>query len=470
MALGIIFIAAVIFLLVRLFYPFFYTLCSPLRSVPGPFLARFGRLWYFRQLYAGNFHQTNITLHQKYGPVVRVASDQYVIAAPDQAVYGLRSQFAKSDWYDGWKHPSSDLGTLFTDQNIKRHNETRKRFQHMYSMSSLVTYEHYVDVCNDIFVTRLNELCESKQTFDMGHWFQCYAFDVIGAITYSKRFGFLDAGEDVGQNMKMLQTAMVYSTCVGVYPWAHPTLYAFLEKYFPRSGAAARSSFMRFVQDRMDTRKEERAGGDVKVDNQLEEGSGGDGKVVPEDFLNKMLDAHDKDSVKVTNYHVFMMGISNIMAGSDTTAISLSTILYHLIRYPEAMKKLRQEVDEYQSNGENAKEKIRFEVTQKMQYLQACIKEGLRLHPATGLPLWRVVPEGGAEVQGVFFPAGTSIGINTWVPHFDKSVWGADAKVFRPERWIEAEKEGGQRFKTMQEHWMPVRVDLYLNSMPPFIY
>ena len=43
-----------------------------------------------------------------------------------------------------------------------------------------------------------------------------------------------------------------------------------------------------------------------------------------------------------------------------------------------------------------------------MPYLQACIKEGLRMHPATGLPLARVVPAGGATIAGTFFPEGVS--------------------------------------------------------------
>ena len=59
---------------------------------------------------------------------------------------------------------------------MKRHAETRKRFQAMYSMSSLVHYESYVDECAEIFRTRLEEFVASGVTFDMGNWLQLYAF------------------------------------------------------------------------------------------------------------------------------------------------------------------------------------------------------------------------------------------------------------------------------------------------------
>lgn len=44
-----------------------------------------------------------------------------------------------------------------------------------------------------------------------------------------------------------------------------------------------------------------------------------------------------------------------------------------------------------------------------MPYLQACIKEGLRMHPATGLPMGRVVPKGGATIANVYFPENVSL-------------------------------------------------------------
>lgn len=59
----------------------------------------------------------------------------------------------------------------------------------MFSMSSLISYESYVDECVDLFAERLTEFSQVRQEISMSHWFTCYAFDVIGCITYGERFG-----------------------------------------------------------------------------------------------------------------------------------------------------------------------------------------------------------------------------------------------------------------------------------------
>lgn len=67
--------------------------------------------------------------------------------------------------------------------------DTRKRFSSLYSMSSLVHYEAFVDDCADVLSLRLLEHADRQLGLNMGHWFQCYAFDVISSITFGGRFG-----------------------------------------------------------------------------------------------------------------------------------------------------------------------------------------------------------------------------------------------------------------------------------------
>jgi cytochrome P450 len=72
---------------------------------------------------------------------------------------------------------------------------------------------------------------------------------------------------------------------------------------------------------------------------------------------------------------------------------------------------------------------------------QAVMKEAMRMHPAVGFPLERFVPTGGAEICGKQLLPGTNVSISAPVIHMDKDVFGKDAEIFRPERWLEASSD-----------------------------
>lgn len=70
---------------------------DPLRDIPGPFLARFTRLWYFLEIYKGTYELTDIELHKKYGAIVRIAPYEYSIDDVEAArtIYGHGTSFIK---------------------------------------------------------------------------------------------------------------------------------------------------------------------------------------------------------------------------------------------------------------------------------------------------------------------------------------------------------------------------------------
>jgi cytochrome P450 len=122
-------------------------------------------------------------------------------------------------------------------------------------------------------------------------------------------------------------------------------------------------------------------------------------------------------------------------AGSDTTAIALRSILYHLMGNSSALKKLQEELDKASKSGQLSSP-VRYAEAIKLPYLVACCKEGMRIHPSVGMSLARHVPNGGCEIAGTFLPAGTRVGINAAVLHFDKGIFGEDAELFLPDRWF----------------------------------
>lgn len=70
---------------------------DPLRSIPGPFLARFTRLWYFFEVYKGSFEISNLGLHKTYGPIVRIAPNEYSVDDMEAAklIYRVGNGFVK---------------------------------------------------------------------------------------------------------------------------------------------------------------------------------------------------------------------------------------------------------------------------------------------------------------------------------------------------------------------------------------
>lgn len=437
----------------RILYTIVTGLCSPLRRIPGPLNAHFTKLWYFIRVGKGNFHHENINLHRKYGPLVRLGPNFVSVDDPSavKTIYGITSKFPKSAWYQAFMVPGKYSFTLFGDQDIRRHADSRKRFQNVYSMSSLMSYETYVDQCADIFAQRLSEIAASGRPVDMAHWLQAYAFDVIACITFGGRFGFLDSGEDIRGMMSQGHGGLRYASLAGIFPWLHRWFFHASAR-LGMFGSSARMAQLDFVQRRMAVRAEERKLRDVEPDSKAE------AEGVPRDFMDRLWDQHDRDPEKVSKYHIFMMNLSNVAAGSDTTASTLSGMFYHLLTNPRVLAKLKDEIADFTAKDQLSKRPT-FKESQLMPYLDAVMKESLRLHSAVGLPLWREVPEDGVEVAGQYIPAGTDIGINAWVAHRNREVWGHDAEEFRPERWLEAQAEADagrkETLQRMEAYYLP---------------
>ena len=164
------------------------------------------------------------------------------------------------------------------------------------------------------------------------------------------------------------------------------------------------------------------------------------------DILTKFTIAHEKNPEKMTELDLRLICQSNIAAGSDTTAITLSSIFYHLLKNMATLIRLRAEIDDAAAQGKLSSP-VTFGETQNLVYLKAVINESLRMHSAVGLPLQRLVPVEGAELVGRKFPPGSTVGINPWVAHRNISVFGSDAGVWRPERWLEiGDKSSGADF------------------------
>jgi cytochrome P450 len=116
----------------------------------------------------------------------------------------------------------------------------------------------------------------------------------------------------------------------------------------------------------------------------------------------------------------------------------MRTIWFGLLSHPETLQRLLQELleEDTRHDGGLSRPFPAWKEICDLPYLDACINEGVRLHPPFCLPFERVVPAGGLTIGTTYFPAGTVVGMSPWVVNRHRPTFGDDADDWRPERWM----------------------------------
>lgn len=166
-------------------------------------------------------------------------------------------------------------------------------------------------------------------------------------------------------------------------------------------------------------------------------------------FLQRLLANQRQNPKGLTDRELSTHVFNNMAAGSDTTAIALRSIIFNTLITPGAHEKLKAEL----RNNLDATRPVSFAATNKLPYLAAVIKEGIRLHPSVGMMLARIVPEGGATLCGRYVPAGVEVGVNPWVVQRDAQVY-EEPDRFNPDRWL-AESTTEEQLRLMNQSWIP---------------
>ncbi|RLN75716.1 hypothetical protein BBJ28_00001801 [Nothophytophthora sp. Chile5] len=136
------------------------------------------------------------------------------------------------------------------------------------------------------------------------------------------------------------------------------------------------------------------------------------------------------------------MAFNFTAAGRGTSSQSLQWFFVMMNRYPSVEQKIRDELlvnlpRLFQANGNGNAPPTMNEV-QQLTYLEATIKESLRLNPVAPL-IGRIAMQDATLSDGTFIAAGTRVVIPTFAIARLQSIWGEDAAEFKPERWIDSQ-------------------------------
>ncbi len=147
-----------------------------------------------------------------------------------------------------------------------------------------------------------------------------------------------------------------------------------------------------------------------------------------DDILSMLIDARDEDARGMSDQELRDEMVTLLMAGNETTATSLSWVLTHVLGRPDVLEKLGEEIARVGGGGP-----IEPQDLGRLEYLDAVIKETLRLNPTVhlvGRLLTRPMRFGGREL-----PAGVIPTASAYLVHRRADLWSAPER-FEPERFL----------------------------------
>ncbi|RYP61734.1 hypothetical protein DL771_010029 [Monosporascus sp. 5C6A] len=333
-------------------------------------------------------------------------------------VLSASSGFRRSPWYSCMRMDPSKESILCMSNN-KAHQQLRSYLKPGYTMGS-----GHQERLVDEQILKLLQLVEREyvstkekyRTMDLVRVMQYLVYDVISSVGFGRSFGYLDANDDLHGAIQIVRSITPPLMGAALFPSI------FL--------AVAKSPFTKpFLPKPNDKRGLGLVLGIIK--GQVEKRYGPE-KIENKDVLQSFVESGlPRDMVESEC-------LVQLIAGTTTTVIAISSAIFHVASNPGAYRKLQEEIDA-------ATKTVSWPVISDQQakhlpYLQAVIKEALRMWP----PVAALQPHRSDKdeiICGVKVPAETDV---AWAPFTlmkNKAVFGEDAAVFNPDRWIGAQPE-----------------------------
>ncbi|KAF6805135.1 pisatin demethylase [Colletotrichum sojae] len=410
-----------------------------LKAFKGPFSTGWSEAWHILALLSFKSHLKYDEVIRKHGIIARIGPNDLITSSPELILHmsAVRSPYTRGEWFYKATRHRPDKDHVFSEIDEEKHRQLRSKMSAGYSGKENLALEASVDT----HVSEFIQLIRSKylstnataRPMDFAQKVQFLTLDVISDISFGSAFGHLLADADVNEIARSCEEGLLAFTvaaALGLYKLVQHPLVA--PVVGPKETDA--SGFGRMMANARAAIRDRAAAAEEKGEN---------GSDMMASFFRHGL----------TEDEVFSESTLQMLAGSDTTAASLRIVMLYLLTHSRVYEKLRAEIDAFVAGGGgNGSSGIVSDANARgLTYLQAVIKEGMRVHPPVTDSVPKRVPDGGDTVvvdgRPVFLPGGAIVGYAVWPMHLSKEIFGDDAEEFRPERWLlEAD---GRKLATM---------------------
>ncbi|KAK4173399.1 cytochrome P450 [Triangularia setosa] len=418
-------------------------LLSPLRSLPGPFLARYTNFYRLYHTTRGSFHLHIARLHKTYGPVVRIGPNTVDIDYPElvKVVFGTttkqKAEWKKTEFYLSSSTRVKETGeimyNLFSQIDPELHAKWKRPVAKYYSVAAVAKVEGKMDEVVDMLCRELDKrVCggdAEKGGIDLGKWVVYYTWDVIGNVTFSQPLGYLRAGKDFDGTLSTADQTLDYFAFITSIPWLD---YIFDKNRIMRIGPPSFNHIVGLSVGHIVKR--------FQADQNAEQ------KGRDADYLDMFLEARQEWPAVVDDAMVIRYTLSNMIAGADTTSSIIKTAIYYSMKSDGRWRKLREELEKAGVTREKCP--VSYKDARGVPYLEGLVRESMRVLPGIALGLERYVPAGGFRLPSEhYLPEGTAVAMNPYVLARNKEVWGENVDEFQPERWLPVVGETEARYQ-----------------------
>ncbi|KAG8160704.1 hypothetical protein KVR01_008968 [Diaporthe batatas] len=392
---------------------------APLRHVPGPFWASLGRLWHTRMIMGGDQGEDLLRLHKEYGPFVRIANNEVSVCHPEAVKELILTPLRKDAFYKIFAFPDSRYKNGMTVLDPKRKFEHSRNFAPGYSLSNMLHSEDWIDKTIGLLMDWLDSYADTGRPMHLDRFCTFTSNDVTGTVLFSSPYGFLEKGYDIG-NAIANNTRLGLFAAVAGHHWLILMIHAiFLANPVTTwLGVIPTGHILKVTMDSLHERESRETKGANRFD-------------LLEYWLRTLRERPDRLDLNTVQGQT----IGTVAAGGDATSTALQSFLYHMIRHPTAWRRLQDEIDAARKEGRCQDRIISFADTQKLPFLQMCIKEAMRVFAPVQQGLPRVAPNHGVKIGDREFPGGTILSVSAFVLHRSTDIWGPDANEFHPDRW-----------------------------------
>lgn len=386
-------------------------------------------------------------VHQQHS-IVRVGPNSLSLSSPGaiRSIYGHATPCTKGDMYDLTRGGHANLLDV-VDRN--EHARKRRLLSNAFATRNLQHWEFKIADKVRRLLAQLDSACGEcgEGRIDFRRWTNLFTVDAIADIAASYRTGCLDQADDciTFPSADGDEKTCQYVECLHA-PRRLNSIVVWCGSWFPhlrrtlellpslRSQWKKGLLFDELASHLINQRVQRQVAGeevDDLVGSLLRDKQG-----LPRSFdigeVTAEMILFSKSPSQASRPTSIGLTSLSVDAGSDTTAIALTHVMYYLLRNPKALTRLRQEINQAVSGDTVIPPDA---AVRNLPYLRACLDESLRLSPPVAFGLNRKTPEEGMYIDGHWIPGGTTVAVPAYTAHRNPDIF-EEPEEFRPERWL----------------------------------